>query len=520
MTQERLSMRKTREVLRLKHEHHLTAREIARSCGIAPSTVVTYLARAAEAGLTWPLPADLTDEALETRLFHRPLEELAVRPRPLPDYAAIDEELRRHRRLNLTLDLLWQEYKEQHPDGYQYTQFVAHYHRWRQKREVCLRQTHRYGEKVFVDFTDGLPVTDPKTGAPIPTHLFVAVWGASNYTYAEACASQELPAWIGAHVRAFAYFGVVPQIVVPDNLRSGVSRACWYDPDINPTYAEMAAHYGLAILPARPRRPRDKAKVEGGVLITQRWILSVLRRRLFISTAEMNAAIRGQLERLNTRPLRQIQRSRRDLFEAWDRPVAQALPAESYQFGAWKKATVNIDYHIAVGQHYYSVPYRLVRETVEVRVSATTIEVFHKGQRVAAHPRSRVPHQHTTLREHMPIAHQRYKEWSPSRIVAWADQTGPATAKVVERILASRAHPEQGYRACLGVLRLGQQFSPERLEAASRRALHFNSCSYKGLRNILTAGLDKEAPQEPAAQLAVHDNLRGAEYYTPNSQGE
>ncbi|MFZ5495028.1 MAG: IS21 family transposase [Verrucomicrobiota bacterium] len=520
MARERLSMRKTREVLRLKYESRFTVREIARSCGIAASTVVGYLARAAVAGLGWPLPAELTDAALEARLFRRPLEELAVRPRPLPDYAAVDEELRRHRRLNLTLDLLWREYKEQHPDGYQYTQFVAHYHRWRQQRDVCLRQVHRYGEKLFVDFTDGLDLVDAPTGARTPTHLFVAVWGASNYTYAEACGSQDLPSWIGAHVRAFAYFGGLPQIVVPDNLKSGVSRACRYEPDLNPTYAEMAAHYGVAILPARPRRPRDKAKAEAGVLIAHRWILAVLRHHRLTSLAEMNTAIREPLERLNTRPLRHLKRSRRELFDAWDRPAARALPTEPYQYAVWRQATVSIDYHIAVEQHYYSVPFRLVRERVDVRLTATTLEVFAKGERVAAHVRSLRPHQHTTLAAHMPPAHQRYREWTPSRLIAWAAKTGPATAQVVEHILASRAHPEQGYRACLGLLRLGQAFSPERLEAAARRALYYRSCSFKALRTILTAGLDRlalpDADLAAEASLAPHDNLRGADYYTPD----
>lgn len=381
-----------------------------------------------------------------------------------------------------------------------------------------MRQTHRYGEKLFVDFTDGLAVVDPTTGDRTPTHLFVAVWGASNYTYAEACPAQDLPSWIGAHVRALDYFGCGPAIVVPDNLRSAVSRACRYEPELNRTYAELAAHYGFAVIPARPRRPRDKATVEGGVLIVQRWILAVLRRRVFTSLAELNAAMREHLEALNTRPLRRLKRSRRALFEAWDQPAARALPAEPYAYAVWRQATVSIDYHIAVEHHFYSVPFRLVRERVDVRLTATTIEVFAKGERVAAHVRNARPHQHTTLAAHMPPAHQRYREWSPSRLIAWAAKTGPATAQVVAHILASRAHPEQGYRACLGLLRLGQAFSPERLEAAARRALHFQSCSFKALRAILTAGLDRVALPAPAAEasLAQHDNLRGAAYYTPD----
>lgn len=520
MPRERLSMRKIREVLRLKHEGRLAGRDIARSCGLARSTVSDYLARAAEAGLSWPLPPTLSDPELEARLFRRP--EMPGRPRPRPDYAAIEEELRQHRRLNLTLDLLWREYKAQHPDGYQYTQFVTSYHQWRRQRDVCLRQTHRYGEKLFVDFADGLALVDPQTGTRTPTALFVAVWGASNYTYAEACPAQDLPAWIGAHTRAFGYFGVVPHLVVPDNLRSGVLKACRYEPDLNPTYQALAEHYGCAVLPARPRRPRDKAKVEGGVLIVKRWILAALHHRLFTSLAELNAAIRDLLDRLNTRPLRKLQHSRRELFEAWDRPAARPLPAVPYEYAEWRQATVNIDYHVAVDAHYYSVPYRLVRTKVDVRITAATVEIFAKGERVAAHVRSPVPHQHTTLPAHMPVAHQRYAEWTPARLLAWAAKTGPATAQVVEHILTSRAHPEQGYRACLGLLRLGTHYGADRLEAAAQRALHFRACSYKAIRTMLATGLDRVAPPVADAprRLPAHENVRGETYYHPSPGGD
>ena len=521
MPRGRLSMRTIREVLRLKYDGRLTHREIARSCGIAASTVVNYLTRASQAGVSWPLVPELSEQDLEARLFHRPITDLTSRPRPLPDYAAVEEELRRHARLNLTLDLLWREYKEQHPDGYQYTQFVAHYHRWRQHRDVCLRQTHRYGEKLFVDYAgQTVPVHDQPTDERRPAQIFVAVWGASNYTYAEATWTQTLPDWIGAHVRAFTYFGGVPQIVVPDNLRSGVTKACRYEPELNPTYADLARHYGVAVIPARARKPRDKAKVEAGVLLVERWSLAGLRHRLFTSLGELNAAIREQLERLNTRPLRRIQRSRRELFEAWDRPAARALPTTPYEYAEWRYATVNIDYHIAVDHHYYSVPYRFVREKVELRLTASTVEVFHKGLRIAAHPRSVRPHQHTTVAAHMPQAHQRYHEWTPSRILEWATKTGPATARVVETILAGRRHPEQGYRSCLGILRLGRQYSVERLEAAAQRALHFQACSFKAIRTMLAAGLDRLTPDasEATGSLPLHENVRGDHYYTMNQE--
>jgi transposase len=379
-----------------------------------------------------------------------------------------------------------------------------------------MRQEHRAGEKAFIDYSDGMAIVDPLTGELIPTQLFVAVWGASNYTYAEATLSQTLPNWIGSHVRAFRYFGCVPRMLVPDNLKSGVSDSCFYEPDLNPTYAEMAEHYGCAVLPARPRRPRDKAKVENGVLIAQRWILAVLRQRTFYSLAELNAAIWECLERLNTRPMHRVGKSRRELFEAMDRPNALPLPQRAYEYAEWGKAKVNIDYHIEVDHHYYSVPFRLLRERLDVRLTTTTVEAFHKGERVAAHARYYVRGGHTTLREHMPPEHRKYAEWSPSRFIQWASKTGAATAQLVEKIMAARIYPEQGYRACLGIIRLGQHYEPERVEAAAERALKYNTCSYKSVRAILVAGLDRQTNTEEQPRqttLLLHGNIRGSEYY-------
>jgi transposase len=319
-----------------------------------------------------------------------------------------------------------------------------------------MRQEHRAGEKTFVDYCDGLSVVDRLTGEMMPTQLFVAVWGASNYTYADATLSQTLPDWIGSHVRSFQYFGCVGRMLVPDNLKSGVNKACFYEPELNPTYAEMAEHYGRAVLPARPRHPRDKAKVEAGVLIAQRWILAVLRHRSFYSLSELNTAIHELLERLNTHPMRRLGKSRREVFDEMDRPNALPLPPKAYEYAEWLKVTVNIDYHIEVDHHYYSAPFQLLREKLDVRLTATTVEALHKGERVAAHSRSSVRGTHTTQREHMPPEHQRYAEWSPSRFIQWAGQTGAATAQLVEKIMATRTYPEQGYRACLGIIHLGQ----------------------------------------------------------------
>jgi transposase len=353
------------------------------------------------------------------------------------------------------------------------------------------------------------------TGEFILTQLFLAVWGASNYTYAEATLSQTLPDWIGSHRRAFEYFRCSPRVLVPDNLKSGVSKACKYEPELNPTYSDMAEHYGCAVLPARPRKPRDKAKVENGVLIAQRWILAVLRHRIFYSLAELNAAISECLERLNTRPMRQAKKSRRELFEAIDRPNALPLPQRHYEYAEWYKAKVQLNYHIEVDHHYYSVPYQLLHERLDIRLTATIVEAFHKGERVAAHVRSHVKGGYTTLPEHMPPSHRYYAEWNPARFIQWAGKTGEATARLVEKVLSTRPYPEQGYKACLGIINLTRDYDPPRVEAAARRALEFNSCSYRSMKAILSAGLDR---QDNGAQAALpgllpHQNIRGQEYY-------
>jgi transposase len=507
-------MRKIKEVLRLTYHGGLSRRQVAHSCQISRSTVADYLDRAEKAGIGWPLPEEITDETLEQKLFP-PQSALADSSRPLPDFDYLYRELKADKKFNLTLDCLWREYKEQYPDGYQYSQFCWLYRSWQKKLDYCMRQDHRGGEKLFVDYGEGLSLVDPNTTEPVATQLFVAVWGASNYTYAEATLTQQLPDWIGSHVRAFSYFGCLPKIVVPDCLKSAVSRACRYEPELNPTYAEMAGHYGLCVLPARPARPRDKAKVEAGVLVAKRWILSALRHRTFYSLSDLNVAIQELLERLNGRMLRQVKKSRRELFDLFDRPHAGPLPEKSYEYAEWKLATVNIDYHIEVERHYYSVPFRFIREKLDVRVTAHTVEAFLKSERVAAHVRSFVPHRHSTLKEHMPPSHQKYLEWTPSRMVSWAKKIGPQTAELIEKIISSRVHPEHAYRSCLGILRLEKHYPKERLEKASRRALTFGTLSFRSLRNILSAGLDRLDHDEPDSQSApcAHENIRGSRYY-------
>ncbi|MBM4448871.1 MAG: IS21 family transposase [Chloroflexi bacterium] len=508
-------MRKIKEVLRLKYDCGISEREISRSCSISRSTVADYIRRATAAGLTWSEALALTQTQLEERLFHSEHIPSSVQ-RPPPDCEYIYNQLRTYRKFNLTLSQLWLEYKEKHPDGYQYTQFCEHYWRWRKKLDYCMRQEHRGGEKLFIDYSDGLSIVDVLTGELVLTQLFLAVWGASNYTYAEATLSQTLADWIGSHGRAFAYFGCASRVLVPDNLKSGVSKACKYEPDLNPTYADMAEHYGCAVLPARPRKPKDKAPVENGVLIAKRWILAVLRHRTFYSLAELNAAIRECLERLNTRPLRQAKKSRRELFEAVDRPNALPLPPRPYEYSEWYKARVQLNYHIEVDRHYYSVPYQLLHERVDIRLTATMVEVLHKGERVAAHARSHVKGGYTTLPEHMPPSHRYYAEWNPARFIQWAGKTGEATARLVETILTTRPYPEQGFRACLGIINLTRDYEPARVEAAAIRALKFKTCSYRSMKAILSAGLDRQpdgSNQPGLPGLLPHQNIRGQEYY-------
>jgi transposase len=513
-------MRKIKEVLRLKYDCGLSKREIARTCQVSRSTITDYLMKAQAARLRWPEAGTLSEAQLNERLF--PIKRIPNSvQRPVPDCQYIYDQLRTYRKYNLTLSQLWIEYKESHPDGYQYTQFCDYYRQWRGKLDYCMRQEHRGGEKLFIDYSDGLAIVDALNGEIITTQLFVAVWGASNYTYAEATLSQTLPEWIRSHVHALEYFKCAPRVWVPDNLKSGVSQACKYEPEINPTYAELADHYSCAVIPARPGKARDKAKAEVGVLISQRWILAVLRKRIFYSLAELNAAVRECLERLNNRPLRKAKKSRREMFETIDRPAALSLPQQPYEYAEWCKVRVDISYHfeIVADQHYYSVPYQLLHERLDVRLTATTVEAFYKGERVAAHVRSYVKGDYSTLPEHRPPEHQAYAEWSPERFIRWAGKIGPVTTQLVQKILDSRPYPEQAFKSCMGVIQLSRHYETERVEAAAKRALKYNACSYRSMKSILSSGLDRQPDPESFIRkdgqmsLPFHENIRGQEYY-------
>ena len=501
-------MRKIREVLRLR-SLGLTDRQIAASVGVARSTIGEYVKRAAAADIVWPL-ADETDDAALERLLFPPRAEPANTSH-LPDCAYIHKELTRK---GVTLRLLWEEYLSACPDGYRYSQFCHHYHVWRGSLAISMRQIHKAGEKMFVDFAgQTVPVVDRSTGEVRAAEVFIAVMGASNYTYAEATASQSLPDWIGAHTAAYAFFGGVPHITIPDNLAAGVKSACFYEPDINPTYAEMAAHYGTVVIPARVRRPKDKAKVEVAVQIAERWVLARLRNMTFFSLAELNKTIACLLADLNNRPLSKLDGTRASLFAAIDKPALLALPSVPYELAIWKKVRPNIDYHVDIDGHFYSVPYQLRGKQMDARITRGTVEIVFRSNRVASHVRGRTRGAHTTDVAHMPASHRAHLEWTPSRLIDWAATVGPDTARLVEAIMSGRRHPEQGYRAALGIIRLAKSYPAERVEAACGRAHAVGARSYKSVALILANNLEAAPIETQEALPIAHDNIRGADYY-------
>jgi transposase len=520
-------MRHVYEILRLTFEAHRSQREIAASLGVSQGHVNACLARFRAAGLPWPLPSDLDEAGLEGRLYARPTPPASA-TRPVPLWATIHRELKR---AGVTLQLLWLEYQHAHegtPERdscYQYTQFCQLYHAWTGHLDPVLRQEHKAGDRVFVDYAGPtVSIIDHDTGEVQEAQIFVAALGASHLLFVEATWTQQLPDWIASHVRMFEFYGGVVALIVPDNLRSGVTIACFYEPTLNATYQEFAAHYATAILPTRVARPRDKAKVETGVLITEREILAPLRDHRFTSLAALNAAIAERLRLVNDRPFQKLAGCRRSVFETVERGALRPLPPERYEFAEWKTAKVHIDYHIAVEGHFYSVPHRLIKEIVRVRLTATMIEVLLRDTRVAVHRRAVGPGtqgRYTTEPAHRPKSHQAHLEWTPERFVRWAGEIGPHTAVVVTHILEHWPHPEQGYRACLGLLSLSRRFTPPRLEAACSRAQAAGTMSYRSISSILRTGLDHVAIDEPPALHLppAHTNVRGAEYYREDDPG-
>ena len=511
-------MRKIREILRLRHEKGLSQRAVAAACGMGAGTVSEYLSRAVQAGVGWPLPLELDDSVLEARLFP------TLPPgggRAAPDLPWVHQELRKPA---VTLLLLWEEYRQAHVESaYGYSQFCDIYRRWARKLKPSMRQVHRAGEKTFVDFSGARPhIVDPKTGEVITVELFVGALGASSYTYAEATLTQKLHDWAAVHVRMLEYFEGCTDLWVPDQLRSGVSRPCRYEPEVNRSYQELARHYGAVVIPARPGKAKDKARVESMVQVAQRWILARLRNHTFFSLEDLNAAIAVLLEDLNGRKMQKIGKSRRELWEQIDRPALKALPTHRYEPAEWKVCRVNIDYHIEVDRHPYSVPFQLLGEKVDARFTSTIVEVYYKGRRLLSH-RRRYDGQPSTVAEHMPSSHRAHAEWTPSRLIHWAEKTGPATGRVVVGILKSRPHPEQGYRACLGLMRPGKRYGADRLEAACERADHLRAFSYTTVKNILASAQDRIAiERDGSAQdtTRTHENIRGGTYYAANKEHE
>jgi transposase len=513
MSGERLAMRHVRDVIRLKWAG-LPDREIARRVGAAASTVRLTLKRVEAAGLAWPLPDELTDTALEARLFANAGGNLGRRRHEEPDWADVHRALKRK---HVTLSIVWEEYIATRPGGYRYSRFCELYRGFEARLPVTMRQNHAAGEKLFVDYAgDGVPVViDRLTGEIRNAQIFVAVLGASSFTFARATWTQSLADFVDAHVHALQAIGGVPALLVPDNTKAAVIKACLYDPQINRTYADMAAHYGTAILPARPRRPRDKAKVEQAVLMVERWLLGRMRHRIFYSLAEVNAAIGELLQQLNEeRPLRRLGVTRRQLLEEIDRPALKPLPVDPYILAEWRVRRVGIDYHVEISDHYYSVPHRFARAEVEARFTVRTVEIFLKGERIAAHQRMSGNHKHTTVAEHMPSSHRRYAGWTLDRIRDDAARIGPATAALCEVIFEERSHPEQGFRTCLGIVRLARSYGNERLEAAASYAADIGARTYGSIKSILANNLDRRPPTRPAQpEPILHSNIRGPRYY-------
>jgi transposase len=503
-------MRKLREFLRLHFEHKLSARAIARSLSISPSTAQGYVSRIRVAGLSWPLPAELeSDEALTRVLF---AEVGVVKDRRAPDWAEVHLELKKK---HVTKQLLWEEYKTGQPDGYQYSAFCLHYAAWASKLQLSMRQEHRVGEKLFIDFSgDGIDVIDPKTGEVSKAVLFVATLGASSYTYVEPVLRQDLPSWTQCHINALRFFGGATEIWVPDNLRAGVTKADRYEPELNPTYRDLAEHFGVAVIPARVRKPKDKAKVEVAVQVAERWIIAALRKHHFFSLEEVKAAVKPLVEKLNAKVMRRVKKSRRQLYEELDAPALKPLPTRAWEYADWAKKTVGFHYHVDYLGHFYSVPFALVKQEALVRATATTVELLVRGTRVASHVRDDTPGKYTTDKAHMPKAHSDFAEWDPPRIIAWAKKVGPACAAMVEGIMSRRKYPQHGFAACVGVMNLREHYDDARIEAACARAAQVNCFSYKSVKAILKNGLDAQKLETPQnLPLPLHGNIRGAGYY-------
>lgn len=508
MAQRILTVRKIKEILRMKWVLGLSDRQVSASLNIAHSTVGEYLKRAEQAGLDWEQAQGLGEVDLKARLF--PPKSLGSKQRPEPDWKQIDKELKQK---GVTRMLLWEEYLAEHPDGYGYSQFCERFRHWAETQETpTMRKPKKAGEEAEVDYSGlTMPIIDPHTGEITQAEIFVGVLGASGLIYAEAQADQSKPNWVRGHVRMFEFYGGVPRILRPDNLGSGVSKASFYEPDLNPTYHELAVHYGTAVIPARVKKPKDKALGENAVQQVGRWVLAPLRKLSFFSVAELNRAMRPRLDWLNDRPLTGQTHSRRELFEEIEKAALQPLPDYPFEYLEVKQAKVHLDYHVSFEKHHYSVPHQYTRKTVLVRASEHLVEIYADQKRIACHKRCR--HQgYSTQKEHMPANHRWYLEWSPERFIQWGRQIGPQTEAFIQATLASRRHPEQAYRSCLGILKLADSASPQLLEAACGLALAHDALSYKAVKRLLETKKDAlEASSSP--EPVAHEHIRGQKYY-------
>ncbi len=510
MTQDRLTMKKIKEILRLKHEAGLSNRAIAGACKISNSTVGEYLRRAQAAGISWPL-GELSEDEIYQKMFGDPTP-VPEKAKPLPDWEEVRKELRKK---GVTIHLIWIEYIEKHPDGYKHSQFEEYYRRWKKTHcEPSMHITHIGGERMQVDYSGlKMQIINPETGEVSPVPVFVAELPASNYIYAEAQSSENQCNWNNGHVRAIEFFGGVVRIVVPDNLKTGITKPNYYEPDINPAYQELAEHYQFAVLPARVKHPKDKAAVENGVQNVERWVIAPLRNRTFFSLAEVNRAIREQLDQLNNKVMSAVGRSRRQEFEDIDQPNLRPIPEKPYEYAIRKIVRVHIDYHVEFEKHYYSVPYILIHEEIDLHVTEHMLEAFHKGASVAIHARSFKPGRYSTLREHMPPNHQFMDRVNAQQLVHWAEAVGPQTAALINATLKSRPFPEQAYRSCLGILSLAKKHSHSQIEQACQAALDAKVFSYKTVKDELDWLAKQPALPVTPKTLPAHANIRGDKYY-------
>ena len=509
-----VSMRKIKTILRLHHESKLSQHQIAKVLQLSVGAVNKYLKRAFEANISWPLAEELADEDRLNNKINPPPQN-TLRLKDNFDFPLIHQQLKRK---GMTLQLLWEEYAQTAAKSVSYTHFCRLYRDWRQTQPQSMRQTHKAGDKVFVDYAgQTIDILDPDTGLVRSAQIFVGVLGASNYTYAEATWSQQLPDWIASHQRMFEFFGGVPALIVPDNLKSGVSKTCRYEPDINPTYADFIDYYGTAVLPARPGKPKDKAKVENGVLVVERWILARLRHQTFVGLDELNQAVRALVHQLNQRPFKKLPGCRESLFDSTDKPALKALPSYRYELTEVKRARVAGDYHVELDHHYYSVPHAYINQEILIRFTAQRVECWYRGKSIAVHERSYRQGDQTTLLEHMPKSHRQHLEWTPDRFVVWGARIGPAVERHIRHLLESRPHPEQGFRSCLGLVNLSKRFGDERLEKACERAWSVGARSRKSVESILANHLENwpTSPGDDQSSCASqnHENLRGQTYY-------